>query len=271
MAEGTGGGEWHGSIPADVAGHTALTSFKNNSEGVGNLAKSYVELSKKLSEPVLDRIDVKDAGTREKILTKLGRPEKPEAYNLPDANFAATAHKVGLTAEQAKALHDDSTSRASALAATRAAEQKTAREAAQANLDASFKTKYGEKADAEKALMQKGLENDKFFSKDLRDKLTEAGLIYHPDLAKLANDLGHYAQEGRFLSGTGTGGGAPEGDIAAAQASQTKIEGEMLAMQKEKGFDPVSPQWLAKVAERAKYRGIVSKAKADKAIQGGAA
>lgn len=273
---GTGGGgaaagAWHSSIPSEYSGHAALSSFKNDKEGLGNLAKSYVEASKKLSEPVIARINFKDEGTVKQIRTMMGYPDKPEGYGLQDANFAAAAYKHGLTSDQVKGFHADLAAAGSKIAETRAAERKAAADALKTSTEAALKTKFGAKYEAEKALIDKAFGNDKFFSKDLRDKLMESGLIHHPDLALLANMIGKASQEGGLLSGTG----APpsESDMAANYSKQVEFEGKMSQMQKQKGFDPTSSQWQELLRQRNEYRTAVSKAKVAKlqAGQGGPA
>ena len=267
MAEQATAMEWHGSIPSDLQGHAALSTFKNDAGGVGALAKSYVEAYKKLSEPVIERLDVKDSGTREKLYTKLGRPDKPEAYGLKDADLASHAHKAGLTQEQAKAVSDFLDSKGAADATKRAGEREAAKEALVTGTAAALKTEWGAKYDAESALMKKGLENDKFFSKDLRDKLTESGLIHHPDLARLANKLGHHAQEGGLLSGTGVP--VQPSDVKSLTDARVKIQGEMNKYRQSvgKNFDPISPEWQSMLAARQTALTAESKAKADATLQ----
>lgn len=88
---------------------------------VGSLAKKAREQERLLGSSI--RVPGKDATDEEKqaFLNKLGRPEKPDAYefavpeNLPEdlpydgeraTAFKSKAHELGLTTAQAKELHD---------------------------------------------------------------------------------------------------------------------------------------------------------------------
>lgn len=100
------------SLPPDLQTHKSLQKFRD----VASLAKSYVELEKKLGQ----RIPLPDPSSPEaveEIYAKLGRPDTPEGYqfHLPDevpwdaetqTAYTQVAHRLGLTSAQAQGLMD---------------------------------------------------------------------------------------------------------------------------------------------------------------------
>lgn len=112
-----GGPDWLARVGDD---YRALVEAKGWSSG-GEVLKSYHNLEGMLGR---SRVSVPDEGAGEeeweRFFGALGRPETPEGYELappedyPDGlydagraeHFAELAHKLGLTAKQAQALHD---------------------------------------------------------------------------------------------------------------------------------------------------------------------
>ena len=109
---------WRSALPAELAGEKALESFK----GVPDVAKGYVELSRKLGSAIWlpkegDKPD-EAASKVADIQRKLGHPEKVEGYKVtqPDIRngvwqdpqhqaYLAAAHKAGLTNTQAQDIY----------------------------------------------------------------------------------------------------------------------------------------------------------------------
>lgn len=223
-ADGGGGGGGDGgafqATLGEFKGHTALSSFKD----APSLAKGYVELSGKLGQPVVDRLDVKDAGTLQKLYSKLGRPEKPDGYGLKNVNFAAKAHALGLGVDQAKGMAELVDAENASAAATRAEQRKAALADAAAKKETTLKAEWGAKYADELALADKALNRDDFIPKDLRDALNDTGLIHHPAMVKALNKFGHAMQEGSLSFGSAGSGGNQAGDRGAALEALRKYE-----------------------------------------------
>lgn len=111
-AGGDSGASWLGSFPADLKGYVELKGFKDPVA----LASSYKELEKAIGVPkekLLRLPDKDDDPAWNDIFSKLGRPEKPENYEvkvpagMPD-DFAKWAqenfHKLGITKKQGETL-----------------------------------------------------------------------------------------------------------------------------------------------------------------------
>lgn len=115
---------WIAQLPDDLKGNETFTGYKT----IGELAKAHLDTSGKVTE-----LEGKLAGTIPKLSENatdeekaayrlaMGVPETPEAYDLPRPDlpkgveyneplekwFRNTAHKAGISAEQAKTLFND--------------------------------------------------------------------------------------------------------------------------------------------------------------------
>lgn len=78
------------------------------------LARSYVELERRLSRGMALPETLEDDATRQRILTVLGRPESPDGYAIeapsellaPDAELNVRLHCAGFTNAQAQLVYD---------------------------------------------------------------------------------------------------------------------------------------------------------------------
>jgi hypothetical protein len=113
--------EWRSSLPADLRAHPALQHVKD----VAGLAKEHVNLQGLIGRKGIIPPSDRDGPEQwEKFYTALGRPAAPDGYAFrkPDgfaayndelaAWFKQTAHKAGLPAKAAAALHDAFVTRA---------------------------------------------------------------------------------------------------------------------------------------------------------------
>lgn len=113
--------DWKGSL-GDAGASLLPTVEAKGWKTPADVLKSYTELESALGR---DKIVIPGPQAKpedwDKVYTKLGRPEKPDAYGLkpiegmPEgvydqksaAWFAQTAHKAGLNPQQARTLHDE--------------------------------------------------------------------------------------------------------------------------------------------------------------------
>ena len=116
---GTGAPAWIAQLPADLKGNQAFTSYPT----LGDLAKSHLEIGEKVKE--LDGLRTKLGNSipklsetatpeeRDKFYTSLGRPDKPEGYeldpekkNAPEWNkyWEKTLFEEGIPKKTAQAL-----------------------------------------------------------------------------------------------------------------------------------------------------------------------
>jgi len=245
---GAGGGDFLASLPTEVRGEGALKNF-GGADGGAKLAKSYLDLNRAFSSRSMADAPVPgdDAGRRA-VLAKLGAapPESPDKYNLPDKPSAKamrdTFHKHGLSAKQAEGLFADIDGAEQRATTERKARMDTrARESTDA-----LRREWGAKFDAEMEQAKRGFEH--FLPEPVRQYLEATGAVHIPEMTKLFNQLGRALKEGTMLTGAGAAGSL--NSAAAIKAERTKIETEMTAMQKQVGFDPISPAFQAIIARR---------------------
>jgi hypothetical protein len=147
---------WRAGLPDDLKTNEAFTSFKT----VGDFAKSHLETAQKLKD-VEGKLGTSIAKLgenatqeeRDSFYNSLGRPEKPEGYELEGGDKDKEAilnpwkqdfHELGLTAAQAKGLKAKWDGRISQLVEQHKAN--TAREIAEAST--KLKSELGDKYDA---------------------------------------------------------------------------------------------------------------------------
>lgn len=111
------GSPWYGSFEPDLKGYIETKGFPADEKGLSALASSYRNLEKHFGVPAEQLLKLpKDENDKDgwgKIYERLGRPAKPEEYQLPVpegddgeyAKFISTAmHELGITKKQAQAL-----------------------------------------------------------------------------------------------------------------------------------------------------------------------
>lgn len=202
---------WMAQLPKDLQEDESLTRFKT----IGDIGKAYRELEGKIGNSI--PIPGKDATAEElnAYFTKIGRPDKPESYNLSklelpeglaydDAlaeDFRKRAHTLGLTQEQAEKLYGwqiESTVQSykdRQVDMQRAVQESTAK----------LREVYGSKTNEEVALTTRFLKQaaDKIDPALIRD-IENSGLGNSVSLIRLLNTFAHQTAEDSF-AGEGSG------------------------------------------------------------------
>jgi len=233
--EAPGGDILKGSPPwLDGVQDTELREFIQNKgwNDPAEMAQGYRNLEKlvggeKLPLPKGDT----DSEGWERVYKALGRPAKPEDYQLPDLESAAAYHKLGLTARQATGLSAWQDS----LQAAR--EQKAKEEAAsqRAQQLAAVRKEWGGEFDenvrlGKRAVREFGLEGSV-------EKLEAA--LGSADLLKLTAKLGRGLKEDSFAGGS----------IPAASLTKEGAKEELALLQRDKAF---AARYLAGEADAVK-------------------
>lgn len=200
---GTGGAQddWRASLPEDLRDSPALKDYKD----VGGLAKSHVELQRKLGErPGMADLDPPtDPDARSKVYARLGRPESPDGYKIPEegAEFRRAAHKNNLTAEQAEGLFRELSDANKAAKDTNDAKFKESLAEAERKVAEAYKTKWGDSYDGNIATFRKGWES---LPQDLRTALEELGFQHDPGFIEHFFKVGQAMAEDPIFGGPGT-------------------------------------------------------------------
>lgn len=241
--DGDGGGgtatgtatDWRTNLDESIRQHPALEKFKTPYD----VAKSYIEIQKlvgrdKIPMPSADSDPMSEAGAKDWdiVFSRLGRPENPESYDLPEiqypenfptpseeqvAEFKGLAHKLGLLPHQVAALYKWDSERNLAFVEQH---QQQLTETAQ-RTEADLRKKYGQAFDANIGAARNLVH--KLGGQDLISVLDETGMGNNPvfiDFAvKIAKHFGEDAST--FIGETESAIMTP----TEAQAEIAKIRG----------------------------------------------
>lgn len=213
----TGQVDWSTHIPKELAGEKVWEPLKG--KPLGDVLKGYHEAQKMIGSTI--RVPKEDAKPEEweAFYTKLGRPEKPEKYDLKaeDGNridktvldaFRQIAHENGLTTKQAQAMLDTMND----------IDGIKAREAEKtlANDLAALKEEWGGAFDRKIVLAQRAVKE--FAGPDMVKMLNDSGLGNHPAMIRFMAAIGDYLAEDGTISGDVRGSGSKEDALAKIKA-----------------------------------------------------
>jgi hypothetical protein len=154
---------WRAGLPDDLKGHEAFTSYKT----VGDFAKAHLETAGKLKDAEGKMVNsiarLGENATqeeRERYFNSLGRPEKPDGYELDGEDKNAPEwtgywrnemHKIGVSKDQAKAISASFNNQIKSMVEAHNNGIKTEN----AKAESELKTEWGEKYDTNVELVQR--------------------------------------------------------------------------------------------------------------------
>ena len=179
--------KWMSQLDGDSLKDEALVKQLSKFQKLGDLAKGYANLEKKLGNSV--NIPGEDATDEERkaFYQKLGVPESAEGYSIKDekaANFLSLAYNNNLTDSQAKAIYDG-LAQIGAEAAKASAEQI---KAMAMNTDKVLKEEWGQEYSKNLEYLKRGIAD--YGGNTLGAKLKASGLLYDADIVKMFASLG---------------------------------------------------------------------------------
>lgn len=187
-----------GELDESLRGEKSLGKFKDKNE----LAKSYVELERKLGSAL--QMPGKDASDEDwgKFFSKVGRPEAPDKYELPAEGLSDSlkqrireeAFKAGATPKQVKAIVDSMVLDAKANVEAFKQQQ----EARKNEAVAALKKEYGAEFDSKIVLANKALVA---LFPSAASTFLENGLANHPALIRDLAALGARLGEDKLVHG----------------------------------------------------------------------
>lgn len=220
--------EWTAALPENLKGYVTNKGFKDPS----SVVDAYQNLEKLIGVPKdrLIKIPEKedDSAAWSDIFNRLGRPEKPEGYQLtvPEgqskdfADWASkTFHKLGISRKQGEALVNEW----NGLQKTTNDGATTARQSVEQAQREAVKKEWGAAYDENLKIMEHGAQ--KFgLDKTAVEKLGQSLGI--DKTAKLLYQIGVQLGEDKFVSGSGSG--KPFGPLApqAARDKITQLKGD---------------------------------------------
>lgn len=183
---------WMEQLPEEMRSDAELIKQLGKFGKIGDLAKSYSELEKKLGNSV--SVPGKDA-TKEEITSfwgKLGMPKTADEYSMTgdDAKlYRDIAFKAHLTDEQARYMYGAFEQVAKTLQEDRQAASQRQLAQTEGTLKKEYGASYGEKMQ----LVNRGL--NAFGGKNVAQKLVTSGLAYDPDVVRMFIKLGEISSE----------------------------------------------------------------------------
>lgn len=214
---------WTSQLPDEIKGNPETLKQFAQFQKIGDLAKSWTELQSKSGNSVT--IPGKDAKPEEvaSFYEKLGRPAKADGYKIEgdaDGKFAALAYQNNLSVEQAKSMFHQiaEIGKASVEQKAQAAHQKML------ETNSALEKEYGAKLPEKLTLLSRGLAE--FGGQELKNELTQAGLIYSPNVVKLFIKLGEMTAEAGTTSRGTAGGNKKYVSTSDGGAFEFKLRGE---------------------------------------------
>lgn len=216
--------DWRSGLPDELKADETLKNFK----GVPDLAKSYVEARKMMGDRVKLPGENATPEEVEKFYAKLGRPGKPDEYQIPRPEnlpegitwddsrvewFKGLAHRLNLTQKQASEL----------VTSYSEAEYNRAHEGFKAigkEMDA-LKEQWGDAFDGRIELGLRGIEHALKGGQDFenfKQIMDQTGLGNHPVMLKLAYAIGQVYKADGYIVDDGAGG------VLQANGAKSKID-----------------------------------------------
>jgi len=194
-------------LPKELRDHEALQDVNKP----GELANRYVETKQKLDNAVVLPGENATDEELQKFYNKVGRPETPDEYQFDEVPeglnrdeefeswFKQTAHKLGLTREQAKGLFSEYNNLVSQNEQSRQQQRQQQREKAQGELKQELGEEYDTKiTQAQRAVSQLG-------GDDLKAALDESGYGDDPRMVKAFIKIAESVSDDTLELGQGTG------------------------------------------------------------------
>jgi hypothetical protein len=221
------GSEWRTSLPEDIRGEKSFESFKGKdvNEVFPQLAKSFLETKKMVGSRVHVGADAKPEELekfKDIILTKFGRPETPEKYELKrpqlpegmkyndgrEKEFLKAAHSAGYTKAQAQVAIDF----------YNAGQEQMYKDALVANSKATeaLKAEWGESYPKNYELAKRAFSQIKGMAPGLEAKLVAMNMDNDPDVVKAFSFIGQMMAEHSLIEGEGLG-------TMSIEEAQTKL------------------------------------------------
>lgn len=193
---------WTSQLNDEIKGNADLMAKLSGFEKISDMAKAYAELSAKDPGLALPGEDA-DEATVNAFYEKLGKPKDAAGYGLAEHQkfFAEIALKNNLTTKQAQAVVESMTAWGNA----QIEKNKAAIQQSQKLLDEAMRTEYGTKYSEKVAMLERGILAAG--GQEIGKALMDAGLLYHPAMAKMFIKIGELNAESGSMNKSSGGKG----------------------------------------------------------------
>jgi len=222
------------SLPEELAHEPSLRNF----DDVSKLAKSYVNLVKKMGVPAEQLVRLPSDGNYEELYNQLGRPPDPQGYEIDLSNdinleYVNNAHKLGLSKDQARNVYDWMMNKYEQV---RSQEKNEYQEAVQQGIE-SLKREWGTDFESQTQIAKQAFLQ--LADADTVKMVEASGLGNSPEMIKLFNRVGQILKEDGML----------QNDVAFGDSGgRASIESRLQQI-----MDSDSPYWNGMHPEHDKY------------------
>ena len=193
---------WTSQLPDEIKKDNDFMGKLKNFAKIGDLAKSYSELEKKLGSSIVKPSE--DASEEEKaqFYEQLGKPKTAKEYELKEdkIGFSELAHKLNLSKDQAQGIYNSFLE----IAENQKKNTEKALKEMFEKTDADLRQKHGDKYSEKITFMKRGIEA--YGGKSLGAILQNAGLLYHPEIVNHFILLGEQNAEAQSITKGSNGG-----------------------------------------------------------------
>lgn len=183
---------WTSQLPSELKENADFMKQVSKFSKIGELAKSYSELEKKLGTSIQGINENSSDEEKQKFWEKLGKPQNADGYGTEaeSKQLRELAFSANLTKEQADVLFKG-------LASIGENAIKTNQDKLQemyVNTEAQLKKEYGASYQEKLKLVARGM--NAYGNDEIKNLLSQSGLIYHPSIVKMFVTLGETVTEG---------------------------------------------------------------------------
>lgn len=209
---------WTSQLPEELRSNTDVMKQLTKFGKIGDLAKSYSELEKKLGSSLVKPGENSSDEEKEAFYRKLGKPESAAGYEIEDKDgiLKELAFKHNLTNEQAKALFTE----LNALGQKQIEDSAKAVIQQAADTEKSLRDEYGNKYETKLEMLKRGVQA--YGGPQLAKALQDAGLLANEIIVRHFIKLGEMnAEAGTFNKGEA----APEKYKSTAEGGTFTFKG----------------------------------------------
>lgn len=214
-------------LPEDLRLEPSLQSF----DSIDKLAKSYVHAVRKLGVPADELVRMPKEMVPEQmaeIYERLGRPNSPDEYVLDSNNeltpdYKKLAHDIGLSQQQAQALHDWYNQTVGSVQEQAQAHREQMDVENLRALQQEWKGDFNKNAD----LAHRAFKH--FADESAMEIMNESGLGNHPAIVKMFSQIGRMlAEDGSLHSGEGMELGGMSATTAQSEINNLMNNGDFM-------------------------------------------
>jgi hypothetical protein len=183
--------KWISQLPKELIENADFMKQVSKFKTIGELSKSYSELEKKLGTSIQGLNENSSDEEKQKFWEKLGKPTDADGYGKEEQTkqLRDLAFKANLTKEQADVLFNGLAS----IGENFINDNKSKLQEMYTNTEAQLKKEYGASYQEKLQLVSRGI--NAYGNDEVRNLLTQSGIIFHPSIVKMFIKMGETTTE----------------------------------------------------------------------------